>query len=485
MGAGRARILRQLVTESILLSGLAGLLGLPLASRGIRGLIALAPQGIVRLEEARIDVPVLAFSFGLSLATGLLFGLAPAIRTSRDTAASRHTRGVESRAMRRAFVLAEIALAVVLLTGAGLVIRSLAAVESVEPGFRTSRVLTAALRYPNTVPREEQAERYRQAIARLGQAPGIYAAGAVETMFYAGNDSKFGLRAVEGKPAEARQQWTPMTWTTISGDYFQALGVPLMEGRMFDERDRADRTPVVIINETMARRYWPGEDPIGKGIKGFDPRGRNDEWVRVVGVVKDMHSNGLDRAPIAQIYEAQAQSQNETEALVLQTSLTEEALRGTLRSIDPMAVMTDLAMLKDQLAEQTAPRRFQALLLGLFAALALLLAAAGIFAMMHYSVTQRTQEIGIRMAIGAGRPSVVRMVLREAFLLLGVGITLGMAGSLMLTRFLRSLLFEVGPGDPLTLASVALLLTGTASLACYFPALRATRVDPIRALRCD
>jgi putative ABC transport system permease protein len=485
LGAGRGRILRQLITESILLSFLAGILGVPFAAWGIRALIALAPPGIARLDEAHLDIRVLAFSLGLSLVTGVLFGIAPAIRISQGVDSRRQTAGVESRGMRRAFVLAEIAVAVVLLTGAGLLVRSLLALQSVDPGFQTSRVLTGRLRFPNTLPRDHRAALYREAMTRIGQAPGVSAVGSVSTMFYGGDEARFGLRAVEGRPPESREQWKPMTWSTVSGDYFAALGVPLMRGRFFNDSDTKNSTPVVIINETMARRYWPGEDPIGKGIKGFDPRGVNDEWVRVIGVVKDMRSRGLERTPMAQIYQAQAQSLDETQDLVVRTDATAGMLRSIIRSVDQTAVLTDVTTLDARLREQNAPRRFQTLLLTTFAAVALALAAAGIFAMMHYSVAQRTQEIGIRMALGARQSQVVRMVLREGLLLVGAGIGMGLVGSLALTRVIRTLLFEVGPGDPITLGAVALLLTSTGILACYFPAHRATRVNPMLALRCD
>jgi putative ABC transport system permease protein len=485
LGAGKGRILRQLVTESILLSGLAGALGLPFAAWSIRALVSLAPQGIARLDEARIDTPVLAFSFGLSLATGLLFGLAPAIRMSQEIGDRRQTSGADTRAMRRVFVVAQVALSVVLLTGAGLLIRSFVAVQSVDPGFHTSRVVAATLRFRNSLPRDRRAARYQEAMTRLGQTPGVTAAGGISTMFFMGLDAKFGLRAVEGRPPESQDQWTPMTWSTISGNYFEALGVPLLRGRFFNHQDTKSSTPVVIINETMARRYWPGEDPIGKGIKGFDPRGRNDEWVRVVGVVKDMHSRGLERSPIAQIYETQAQSLDETENLVVRTDASAAVLREAIRTVDKAAVLLDVNTLEARLREQNAPRRFQTLLLSLFAALALALAGAGIFAMMHYSVAQRTKEIGIRLAVGARQANVVGMILREGLLLVGAGVGIGLAGSLALARSIRTLLFEVGPGDPVTLSAVSLLLATIALFACYTPARRATRIDPMLALRCD
>jgi putative ABC transport system permease protein len=486
LGASKGRIFRQLVTESMLLSCLAGTLGLPFAALSIRALIALAPHGIARLADARIDTPVLIFSFALSLGTGLLFGLAPAMRISQQVNNLQQTSGIDSRWMRRAFVVAQVGLAVVLLTGAGLLIRSFEAVQAVDPGFRTSRVLAATLRFGNALPRDRRAALYREAMSRISHLPGVKAAGAISTMFFLGDEGKFGLRAVEGRPFESRELWTPMTWATISGDYFQVLGEPLLRGRFFSDQDTKNTTPVVIINETMARRYWPGEDPIGKGIKGFDSRGRNDEWVRVIGVVKDMHSRGVERSPMAQIYEAQAQSLDETENLVIRTDeTTVGVLRDTVGSLDDTAILTDMTTLGERLQEQNAPRRFQTLLLSLFAGLALALAGAGIFAMMHYAVAQRTKEIGIRMAIGASRAKVVQTILREALLLVGMGVGVGLAGSLALSRAIRGLLFEVGPGDPITSSVVSLLLAVVALFACYIPARRATRIDPMIALRCD
>jgi putative ABC transport system permease protein len=276
-----------------------------------------------------------------------------------------------------------------------------------------------------------------------------------------------------------------MAWNSIAGDYFQALGVPLLRGRLFSDRDNADASPVVIVNETMARRYWPGEDPIGKGIKGFDQRGRNDEWVRVIGVVKDMHSLGLDHAPMAQIFETQAQSFEETQKLVVRSETGVAPVREAIRSLDNTAIWSDVATLEERLRRQSAPRRFQTLLLSLFAAIALALAAVGIFGVMHYSVAQRKQEIGIRMALGAHTGSVVGMILREAAVLIAAGLGFGLAASLGLTRFIQSLLFGVSAGDPWTLAGVSVVLTTTALVACSLPARRAARVDPVIALRCE
>src|SRR5579872_362858 len=369
LGAARGRIVRQLLTESLLLSCLAGTLGLPLAALSIRAIIALAPHGIARLGEAHLDAQVLIFSLGLSVATGLLFGIAPAMRISRQVTNRQQTSGVDSHRMRRAFVVAQVALAVMLLTGAGLLIRSFVAVQSVDPGFRTARVLAATLRFGSELPRDRRVALYREAMTRIAALPGVRDAGAISTMFYAGNDAKFGLRAVEGRPLEPREQWTPMTWATISGDYFQTLGIPLVRGRFFNDGDAQGTTPVVIINGTMAHRYWPAEDAIGKGIKGFDARGKNDEWVRVVGVVRDMHSSGLERSPIAQIYESLVQAPDTTENLVVYTDASAGDLRDAIRTLDNTAVLTDVTTLGARLQEQNAPRRFETLLLSVFAAL--------------------------------------------------------------------------------------------------------------------
>ena len=341
LGASNRRIVRQLVTESLLLACIGGALSLPFAALGIRAILALAPHGIARLGEARLDVSVLLFSLGLSLATGLLFGLVPAMRISQITS-QRNTSATHSQGMRRGFLVAQVAFAVVLLTGAGLLIRSFFAIQSVDPGFRTSRVLAGTLRFSSALPPDRRAALYSDAITRIGDLQEVKAVGAISTLFYSGNEAKFGLRAVEGQPLDSPQQWTPMTWATISGDYFQALGIPLLRGRFFSDADTKNTTPVVIINETMARRYWPGDDPIGKGIKGFDPRGRNDDWVRVIGVVKDMHSSGLERSPIAQIYETQAQSLDDTENLVVYTDASVADLRDAIGSLDRSAVLIDV-----------------------------------------------------------------------------------------------------------------------------------------------
>jgi len=493
LGAGRRRIARQLLTESVLLSCAAGCLGLIAAPWSMGALIALAPPNIPRLDEARIDIPVLLFTLGLSVVTGVLFGLAPAVWMSRGGSedltrqTTRNSALGTSARMRGAFVVCQFAVALVLLAGAGLLIRSLLAVQSVDSGFGDLRVVMAHLRFNNALPRERRTGLYQGAMDRIRQLPGVRTVGAIGTMFWDGDGGKFGLRAVDGHADTPRDQWESLTWTTVSGDYFQALGVPLLRGRFFRDTDTRNAPPVVLINETMARRYWPGEDPIGHRIKGFDARGTNDEWVTVIGVVKDVHSRGLDRAPAAQIFEAQSQSLDETENLVVSaaTSGLPETLRRAIREFDPTAVLSGVSTLDDRLVEQSAQRRFQTYLLTAFAVLALLLAAAGIFATMHYWVAQRTQEIGIRMALGAERRTVVAMVFRETLVLAVAGVGVGVVGALAATRTIASLLFGLTPHDPATFAAVSLGLTAIAIIACCIPAARAARVDPMLALKIE
>jgi putative ABC transport system permease protein len=456
----------------------------------MRALIAVAPH-IPRLDEARVDATVLLFTLAISVVTGVLFGIAPALRASSADGSAltavRNQAGGASATLRGAFVACQFALALVLLAGAGLLVRSLLAVHSVDSGFGDRSVVTAHLRFSTSLPRQRRVALYQEATRRIEQLPGVRAAGGVATMFWTGGVGKFGLRAIDGHPDTPRHQWDALTWTTVSGGYFQALGVPLVRGRFFEESDTKTAPPVVLINETMARRYWPGEDPIGRRIKGFDPRGANDDWVTVIGVVKDVRSQGLERAPMAQIFETQAQSFDETENLVVAGAAPDmyDALRRTIRDVDSAAVLLDVSTVDGRLDEQSAQRRFQTYLLTSFAALALLLAAAGIFAELHYWVVQRTQEIGIRIALGAERRTVLRMVVRETLLLAGTGVAVGLGIALAATRLMSSLLFGVGPNDPATLAVVSLALTVVALVACCVPAARAASIDPILALKTE
>jgi predicted permease len=326
-------------------------------------------------------------------------------------------------------------------------------------------------------------------LERVRALPEIQAAGEVDALFELGGVSNLGLRAIEGRPPEPRDQWTPLSWASIRGEYFQAMGTPLLRGRYFTAQDGPDSPLVAIIDESMARRYWQGQDPIGKRFKGQDPRGHNDDWLTVVGVVRDMRRGGLEKNPTPHIFEPYGQDLDgdRTADLVVRTTGNSRgaaaALRQAVRELSSTAILSNVSTMEEQLAEQLSPRRFQTSLLSLFSVIAMVLAAVGIFGLMHYSVAQRTHEIGIRAALGAQPQDVLRLVLGGATKLAFWGIAIGMSTALALTRFMASLLFGVGPTDAGTFVAVPLLLALVALFASYIPARRAMRVEPMVALR--
>jgi putative ABC transport system permease protein len=384
-------------------------------------------------------------------------------------------------------VAAEFALSVVLLTGAGLLLRSFLAIEAVEPGFRPEHVLTMQITLPASASAARRAELDELTLERVRAIPGVLAVGAINILFD-GQPSDFRIRAVDGR--EPDHTTGPLTWNTIRGDYMQAMGARLIRGRFFSERDNVDSPLVAMIDETMARRYWPGEDPVGKRFKGFDQRGHNDEWSTVVGVVADMRRHGREQQPAAHIYQWYRQSVDQgTKDLVVRTARDPKALAGMLRNVvrglDRTAILSPVTTLEQQLSEQLAPRRFQTWLLSLFSLIAMMLASVGIYGVMHYSVAQRTHEIGIRMALGARAGSVVRMVIVQGLQLAAIGLGAGLAGAWWLTRLLAGLLFGVTASDPVTFAGVAVVLMAVAVVASLIPAWRAARVDPLTALRCE
>jgi len=486
LGADRGRLIRQLFTESAVLAAFSGCLGLVLAVFGIRTLIAFGPPDIPRLNQAGLDAGVLTFTLTVSLFAATLFGLAPAFRISRSDPNESLKRGAAR--MRNLLVVSEFALSVVLLTGAGLLVRSFHAVQSVDPGFRPEHVLTMRVTMPAGTSPGRSVALDDLTLERIRSIPGVQAAGAISGLLVRNPDS-FGLRRVEGKAPETEAQWAPLDWTTVRGDYIQAMGSPLLRGRFFSERDGKGTPLVAIVDESMARRYWPGEDPIGKRFKGFDKRGLNDEWLTVIGVVRDMRRHGREREPAAHIYQWYKQSDQATPDLVVRTSGDPKALATTLRQVvrglDRTAILSPVTTLEQQLADQLSPRRFQTGLLGLFSLIALILASVGIYGVMHYSVAQRTHEIGIRMALGARPGDILRMVIRQGSTLALAGLAVGLAGAWWLTRILSNLLYAVSPADPPTFLSVSLLLTAVAAMASSIPAWRAAKVDPLLALRHD
>ncbi|HKG92558.1 MAG TPA: ABC transporter permease [Gemmatimonadaceae bacterium] len=503
LGASRARIARQVLTESALFALLGGGLGLLIAWQGVRLLLALAPEGIPRLDEVRVDLPVLLFTLGVSLATGALFGAVPALRGARRDAGDALKEGGKTSGQgrtpartRRALVISEIALAVVTLAGSGLMLRSLWKLRAVDLGFQPRHVLTMRVSPPPSEYRGDRAVQfYRQLTARVAATPGVRAVGAVNDLPIADGFSGWSIM-VDGRvvstiaeaPVGAPQQVTP--------GYFQAMGMTLLRGRAFAEADRADSasgTPsplVAVVNETMAKRYWPGRDAVGGTLKMF---GTEWPWVTVVGVVKDVRSAGVEGEVPPTMYFPHAQSARSAYVapsgmtLVVRTSGEPEAVAGAVRAavrtLEPNAPVSRIRSMEEVVAASLASRRFSTLLISAFAGLALVLAAIGIYGVISYSVTERTFEIGLRMALGAERGSVLRLVLVEGLRVSAIGLAVGLTGAIVLTRLLRSMLVGVSATDPATLAAVAALLAAVALAASYLPARRAMGVEPMRVMR--
>lgn len=481
LGAGRARIVRQLLTESLLLAFLAEGLGVALAVWGMKILIAVAPSSLPRLDGVRIDASVFAFASVISLLAGVVFGLVPALRLSHMPQALTERAGQAQpggRQLRSALVIGEFVLSAVLLCGAGLFIRSFQRVESIDPGFRHDGVLT--MRVAAGGNDADAVPFYTQVIERLGSLPGVTAIGAIEDLLQRRNpDYQIVL------PGSTTQSAEPISGDAVSPDYFQTVGIRLLKGRVFSDRDRGGQA-VAIVNETMARHLWPGENAIGKQFREADGLPKHP-WYSIVGVVADTRRQGLERQPIAQVFWPYFQRPSSTMDLAIRTTgdptRLAPSVRHELRSIDKRTTVFNVSTLDHRLDDSLAPRRFQSWLLSVLAAIALGLAAIGIYALMHYSVAQRTAEIGIRMALGAQRQTILRMIIREGIALGSVGIAVGLVVSILVTRALSSLLFEVKPTDPVTFALVPAIMGVVAFLASFIPAWRAGRVDPLVAFR--
>jgi putative ABC transport system permease protein len=495
LGANRWQVVRQLLTESVLLALVGGLVGLGLAYLGVKALVALNPTNLPRVEELRIDGPVMAFTLVISLVTGVLFGLAPALQTSRtnlrDTL-NESARGATAdrggRNVRRALVVSELALALTLLVGAGLLIRSFARLQRVEPGFDPRNVLTMTLSLPQSkyASDTQQLAFFDQALPRVAAVPGVEAVGATSELPFGGGWST-GTFQIEGLQLAPDQ---PGPWgdiRTINPDFFRALRVPMIKGRTFTDRDGPSAPRVAIVDEEMVRRYWPREDPIGKRLAFSGPPGEAPEWIEVVGVVGHTMHEGLDAEARVQLYLPYRQQPGGMMSLAIRTTGdplgSVNAVRDAIRSVDRDQPLSQIRTMEQLVDASVGQRRLSMLLLGLFSGIALLLASVGIYGVMSYTVTQRSREIGVRMALGAERRSVLGLVLRQGMALTLVGVGVGLVASFGLTRLIESQLYAVRATDPATFGAVALLLIAIAALATLIPALRATRVDPVIALR--
>ena len=496
LGAGRRRILRQLLTESLLLSLVGGVLGVALAAWVMGPLVALAPSEIPRLADTRIDPLVLLFTLGACVATATLFGLAPAAQASRTNPQSAlretgpgATSGRSRQGLRRALFVSEVALAFVLAVGSGLLVRSLVKVQNVPLGFEPEGVLTLTVLLPDTGYEEEPARLrfFERSLEEIRGIPGVTSASATLCPPVWGR-CWGSVYMVSDRPMPPPTDVPSSAFNVVDPGYFATLGIPLLAGRFFTDADRADAPTVVIVNESFAKRWWPNESPLGKRVKqGFPQDDR--PFREIVGVVGDVAQEGLDLPVQTEVFLPLAQNTPPSTTIVVRTrsdpmSLARSAAAAVHR-VDPNQSVSWIQPLTQSLSESVSRRRFTTLLLGLFGFLALALASVGIYGVVSYGVAQRTREIGIRTALGAGPREVLGLVIHQALRLAAVGILVGGAAALLLTRFLQSLLFQTPPFDPTTFAGVGVLLTGVVLAACANPARRALRVSPTLALRSE
>ncbi len=495
LGASRGRVVQQLLTESTILAVAGGTLGLLLALWGVDLIRTLLPQDFPRLAEINVDWYVLGFTLALSLFTALLFGLAPALQISRTDvreSLKESGRGASSgkrlNRMRSLLIVGEVALSVVLLTGAGLLFRSFLLLQSVNAGFNPQQVLSIRLTPsgPHYRSDADYMSFYGQVKQRTRELPGVQTVGVINTLPLSKGPTA-GIR-IEGAPLLTRDNWPSTNYRVISSDYLRTMNIPVIQGRAFTESDRENTPLVMMINEAMARRDFPTANPIGKRINlgNSDPQG-HPVWWEIVGVTADVRNLELREEAAPEFYLSALQDTFTGMSLVIRTSVEPVSLVGDVRRIvadvDRSAPVSEVKTLERIVTEAVTQPRFHLFSLGLFSCIALLLSAAGIYGVTACSVTQRTQEFGIRMALGAQVGDVLEMILGQGMRLIAAGIAIGLITSFALTRLMNNLLFGVSPTDPLTLAAVALLLTGVALLACYIPARRATKVDPLTALR--
>jgi putative ABC transport system permease protein len=491
LGAGRVRLVRQLVAESLLLALVAAGVGVALAHVTLGAIVAIAPGGILRLHEASIDGRVLLFATGLTAITAIAFGAIPALqfsRAGRDVLRERHAEGPRV-ALRRGLVSAEVAIALVLLAGAGLLVRSFERLLSVDPGFVPSNVVMAQVFSGDRHPGAVGARRfYGSTLARLQAIPGVDAAGAVSAMPFA--LSNINIRStleVAGQPAAKDGEQRNAYVTIVTPGYFRAMSIPLREGRLIEERDAETAPIVAVISEALRRREWPQESPIGRRIR-ISWQGKPVE-AEVIGVVNQIRHEGLDTAPRAEVFLPLMQLPFSSMTFVVRGAGDPSALVDRVKreiwAVDAMQSIYDTASVERLVHASLVRQRFSMTVMSTFALVALILCATGIYGIISFTTTQRTREIGLRMALGADAPTIRRMVLREGSIVIAAGLALGLIAAAVGSRFLQTLLFDVRPGDPITFAVVSVTLAAVGLAACYLPARRATQVDPLTALRTD
>ncbi|HEY0101641.1 MAG TPA: ABC transporter permease [Pyrinomonadaceae bacterium] len=493
LGADRSRLVRQFLTESVLLSFIGGTLGLLLAAWGIAALSALSPGNIPRLDEVTLNWPVLAFTLAASLMTGLIFGLFPALNATNPNLTESlkeggrsSTEGSRSARVRRGLVVFEIAVALMLLVGAGLMIRSFTHLQDVDPGFQPERVVAVDVGLPSAKYKEDErvVGFYDQFFGRVKAQTGVESVAAISTLPLSGSGDIITFQ-VDGQAEPGGDASADAEYRIISPGYFSTMSIPLVKGNDFTERDTKDAPYVMLVNETFARRFFPNEDAIGKRL---NPSASSDApWRTIVGIVKDVRLQSLDTEPYPQMYAPLAQSPRRSMTMVVRTAGDPmnvlPFVRNELKTLDKDQPLYNVRTMEQVLAESIARRRFNMMLIAIFAFLGLVLASVGIYGVISYSVTQRTHEIGIRMALGAEARDILKMIVKQGMGMVLLGIGLGLGGAFALTRVMSSLLFGVSPTDLTTFAGVPLILAMVALLACYIPARRATRVDPMIALR--
>lgn len=495
LGASPLRVVRQVLTESLLLASTGGALGVAIAFLVLRGMLALHPPSVPRIEEVSIDGGVLAYSLLISLVVGILFGMAPAIEAARvDVNDSLNERGAASSGgfgpHRSLLVITETALASILLIGAGLAIKGLWSLQSVELGFVSKNVLTFRIAAPAQLTGQRIADFYHQVAERMQAVPGVQSAAVARDLPMSGTDPSMPI-AVEGKNPAPEQDQVVTRYRAVGENYFRTLNIPLLRGRAFNERDTANTPAVAIVSESLARKYWPGDNPIGKRLK---PNFKGSPWCMVVGVAGDVRHWGADvdteptaYYPYTQIPDTIRLLLEANMAIAIRSTLAQgdllNAIRAAVADIDKNVAVYDVKTLDSMVMDSGSLRRFDLSLLGTFSSLALVLAAIGVYAVMAYSVSQRTKEIGIRIALGAHSRDVFRLILKQGARLAIIGVVIGIVAAFFLRNLMASFVYGLSPNDPVITSIVTSLVLLVILLACYLPARRATKVDPMVALR--